>query len=253
VDKEALFDVWVHPGAVWAEWVKPVLFAHLPRALPPFSHPPLPDLSWVPAPAERWAIVVDLPGALAVAVGLALAEKGYRPVPLFNGCPPPEGDESLAVIDVEPTLAGLVEGGPRLQALPLPLDAPPAFLVDANRNSPRRLADLETEAFYNVSTLFETDFPSAEFLRAVGLTGVLWLCERERVPAADLGYVLRLWQRGGLALGVKRLSEWGGLRPLAGGGLWLLYRFLHRLWASISLRPCPMGGYGDFLPGPSGG
>jgi hypothetical protein len=251
VDKEALFDVWVHPGAVWAEWVKPVLFAHLPRTLPPFRQPPLPDLAWVPAPPERWAIVVDLPGALAVAVGLALAEKGYRPVPLFNGCPPPEGAESRAVIDVEQNLAGLVEGGPRLQALPLPLDAPPAFLVDAYRNRPTRPPD--PELFDNASTLFETDFPSADFLRAVGIKGVLWLCEREGFPENDLGYVMRGWQRGGLNLGMKRLADPGGLRPLAMGGLWLLYRFLHRLWASVSLRPCPMGGYGDFIPGPSGG
>src|SRR5262249_25845086 len=158
LDREALFDVWVHPGAIWAEWVKPVLFAHLPRPLPPFSPPALPDLTWAPAPGERWAAVVDLPGPLSVAVGRALAEKGYRPVPLFNGCPPPEGAEDRALTGAEQVLAGMVEGGPRLQALPLPLDAPPAFLVDADRNRPHR--SIQAEMFDNRSTLFETDFPS---------------------------------------------------------------------------------------------
>src|SRR5437764_9749370 len=90
MDRHELFEIWAPHGGVWSAWTKPVLFAHLPRALPLLESVPTPDLSWMPPIQEHWAVVVDRPGAEAVRLGVALAERGYRPVPLFNACPPPE-------------------------------------------------------------------------------------------------------------------------------------------------------------------
>src|SRR5947209_18025924 len=81
--REELFDAWAPAGASWSDWAKPVLFAHWPRPLPAVADVPPPDLSWVPPAADRVALVVDLPGAASVHLGLALAAAGYRPVPLF--------------------------------------------------------------------------------------------------------------------------------------------------------------------------
>src|SRR4051794_4793341 len=106
--RDELFDAWAPAGGPWSDWAKPVLFAHWPRPLPPAPEPVAADLSWVPAPAERVALVIDLPGAASVHVGLELAARGYRPVALFNACPPPaEGEPGVAVVPVEPILAAL--------------------------------------------------------------------------------------------------------------------------------------------------
>src|SRR5947209_15886262 len=132
MEKEELFELWAPRGSPWAAWAKPVLFAHLPRPLLTVEVPPR-DVSWAPPAAERWGIVVDLPGAESVAAGLALAAVGYRPVPVFNACPPPVEAAQWAVVDVDPILAALVHGAPRLQAGTLPENGPPRLLVEAQR------------------------------------------------------------------------------------------------------------------------
>ena len=66
-----------------------MVFAHLPReVVPSTSLEPqaLPD-----APPGPCAIVLDLPGAAAIPFALGLASRGFRPVPLYNACPAPEG------------------------------------------------------------------------------------------------------------------------------------------------------------------
>ena len=52
-------------------------------------------------------IVVDLPGAEAVYAGLALAARGFRPIPLFNGTSGPS--EVIDVLPISRALAGGVE------------------------------------------------------------------------------------------------------------------------------------------------
>jgi hypothetical protein len=118
MDKQDLFNIWAPATSIWSPWVKPVLFAHYPMPFPELSEPSLPDLSEIPsgsggAVQERWALVIDLPGPQSVFVGLALAQMGYRPVPLFNACPPPANyppPSRLAVVDMDSILAALVQG-----------------------------------------------------------------------------------------------------------------------------------------------
>src|SRR5262249_18281438 len=105
MNREEVFECWAPTGAMWSGWVKPVLFAHLPRPLPSPPEFQPPDLSWVPPEAERVALVIDVAGSESAEIGLALAGRGYRPVPLFNACPPPvanaqETVEDPSVVDV---------------------------------------------------------------------------------------------------------------------------------------------------------
>jgi hypothetical protein len=242
--------VWAPPESPWSAWAKPVLFAHLPRPLPPPGPAAPPDLTWVPPAAERRALVVDLPGAEAVRLGVALAGRGYRPVPVFNACPPPldpgAGAGPRAVIDVDTILAALVEGAEELRQYVLAADAPPAFLVDANRQRP--LQPVRPGLFDNCSVLFVTDFPSANFLAAHDVRRALLVRERHGGIERDLAYVLRTWQRGGVPLAVKRGMEPGLVEPLVIGGWWLLFDLWHRLTATLRLRRNPQGGYGGFVP-----
>src|SRR5262249_9429105 len=142
MNKEEIFSIWAPENSIWSRWAKPVLFAHLDSALsyiPVISAPT--DVSWSPPLEEKVAIVLDLPGAEGVLIGLSLAGRGYRPVPLYNALPLPFGETLLspatisrvAAVDVLPIISALRMGTKLLAQLTLPPDAPPAFLLDANR------------------------------------------------------------------------------------------------------------------------
>src|SRR6185503_10656841 len=165
--KEEIFDIWAPPGARWSPWVKPVLFASMDR--PPGAFSPAPpewEIDWAPRPEEKVALVIDLRGADSVCAGLTLANRGYRPIPLFNAMPSPGSFGILggvpALIDVAPISTALWLGAEQLAQLDLLPEAPPAFLLDANRRGEGLLA--APGHFDNRSISFVTDFPSANFL-----------------------------------------------------------------------------------------
>jgi hypothetical protein len=261
MDKEAIFEAWAPSGRAWSDWVKPVLFAHLPRRRPEVGAVGEQDISWAPGAEQRCAIVVELPGVESVAMGLALAKVGYRPVPLFNACPPPEADglflpiqdkpRALALVDVESILAALVQGAEGLQSLDLPADAPPVFLLDALRKSPRRSVD--AGLFDNRSVVFVTDFPSANALATRGVREAIVVVKAGLGFQDDLDHVLKTWSRDGLSLSLKRLDRDAGPQPLelprpsVFFGLWL------QIATWFGLRRNPKGGFGAFVPFPSAG
>ena len=87
--------------------------------------------NWASYPDGETALIVDLPGESGVLEGLALAKMGYRPVPLYNGVYGP--NRSSMVIDVAPIANALFLGADDLVSMSIRADAPPVFLLDANR------------------------------------------------------------------------------------------------------------------------
>lgn len=249
--REELFDAWAPASGPWSDWAKPVLFAHWPRPLPAAPEPAPAVLSWVPSPTDRVALVIDLPGATSVHLGLALAALGYRPVPLFNACPPPtDGEPDVAVVPVEPVLAVLVSGAERLRTSPPPADAPPAFLLDAYRQSACR--GLVPGAFDNRSVVFPTDFPSAARLAAHGIKRAVLVREQPEPIGDDLEDALRPWKTDGLRLEVKWLSVPGPPVPLMlPRRTW--WNRLRRWLTRARLRRNSAGEFGSFIPHPTGG
>jgi hypothetical protein len=249
--REELFEIWAPTGGPWSDWAKPVLFAHWPRPLPAIQEPARLDLTGVPPVDDRVALVVDLQGVASVDLGLALAAVGYRPVPLFNALPPPrDGRPGVAVVLVEPILAALVHGAEQLRATTLPTDAPPAFLLDADRQS--ALRDVSPGAFDNRSVVFPTDFPSAARLAAHGIRRAVLVREQPGPIGDDLEDALRPWQTDGLQIDVIWLSQPGSPVPIA-----LSRRtWLGRLWWWLN-RSYPRrnraGDFGAFIPHPTGG
>jgi hypothetical protein len=77
------------------------------------------------------ALVVDLPGVESVETGIAMARRRYRPVPLYNTSIGPS-----AVLNVADLVKVLASGATALREMSLPPDAPPVFLIDADRMSP---------------------------------------------------------------------------------------------------------------------
>jgi hypothetical protein len=242
---EEAFDVWAPSEAPWSPWAKPLLFVHMrgtPRTLE--DEPPLPDLPGVP-PAGDSAVVVDLPGPFSVHAGLALAVLGYRPVPLYNGTPGRQ-----AVVDVEPVVDALSLGTAFLERQRLPTGAPPAFLLDADRDGRGRRA--RPGMLDNRWFVFPQDVPSANLLLSRHIRRVVVLRE-EGLPHRDLGAVLLRWRKAGIGIeGLARgdaagpspmdLPAWRGLASLAALAM-----------AAFGLRRSHAGGFGSRVPEPSQG
>jgi hypothetical protein len=258
--KEEIFSIWAPDNSLWSRWTKPVLFAHIDS---PISHVPVaeapPDVNWSPSPDQKTAFVLDLPGALGVLTGLALATRGYRPVPLYNAVPLPfdqplndpiTGDPSVAV-NVWPILAALRHGADELSHIDLPLDAPPAFLLDANRHGTGRTP--QPDEFDNRSVSFTTDFPSANFLAAHEIQRALLIQKTGLEPQPDLAHALRRWQEGAIKLEALCLSPLSSSTPLNVPRPSWYGSMFQRALASLGLRRALDGGFGSWIPDGSAG
>jgi hypothetical protein len=216
-------------------------------------------MSWIPAPTEKVALVLDLPGAESVLTGVALAARGYRPVPLYNAVPLPFSGSLLdpltgravAAVNVSPILGALRKGAEGLAQLNLPFDAPPAFLLDAHRRGDGR--KMRPDEFDNRSISFTTDFPSANFFAAHDIQRIILVQKNAIEPQPDLAHSLRRWQDGGLELERLRLDlpsrpeSFEVARPSWYGAMF------QRVICSIGLRRASTGGFGAWVPDPSAG
>jgi hypothetical protein len=259
MNKEQVYSIWAPDESPWSRWAKPVLFAHLDSSEISATED-AGDVSWAPPPGGDVALVLDLPGAEGVLAGVALAGRGYRPVPLYNAVPLPSGesfinpinDKPLAAVNVRPILVALKEGSEKLGSLSLPSNAPPAFLLDANRRGGER--KMERGEFDNRSLSFATDFPSANYLASHGIQRVLLIQKSAIDPQPDLAHSLRRWQDGGLRLERLRLDPYSKPesfevpRPSWYGAVF------QRLLARLRLRRASGGGFGDWIsPSSAGG
>lgn len=249
VSPEQAFAVWAPPESLWSDWVKPLLFANGLQAILPdrvIAKQPtaLIDGSWMKQLADH-ALVFDLPAARSVEFGVVAALHGFRPIPLYNCTTGPGTD----VISVSPIVRALLDATPTLQTCTLAPDAPPAFLLDADRlGGPTTIAPLP-KTFDNRWIVFPQDFPSALKLRAARIRGVTVVRERGR-PLSDLRVALRAWRRDGLPCQLLEL-ETKAVTPMtrvfdmtSAFGDWfnLIFHGLRRNHA---------GGFGGQVPEPS--
>jgi hypothetical protein len=233
---------WAPAESPWSAWVKPVLFA---GDLPPASTESLaladvaPRVRGVRAGASDTFVIVDEPGATSVAIGVALAAHGFRPVPLFNGV-----DGEPALVAVDPIVRALVAGAERVAAATLEPGAPPAFLLDSNRLN----GHPAPRVFDNRWVVVPEDFPSANRLLAAGHRRCVLIGSSNLF---DLPHVLLRYQRAGIAL--FALSATGQLvsqqvkRPSFFGAVFARARVM------VGLRRSSGGGFGAAIPAPPEG
>lgn len=252
--KEEIFAIWAPENSVWSTWAKPVLFAHMGSALVPTSQgQPLPEVNWAPIPEERVALVLDLPVDEGVWAGVALAGRGYRPVPLYNALPLPfdapildSTRRPVAAISVTPIVTALQHTAPQLVQKAIQSDAPPCFLLDAKRHGDG--LTIEPGQFDNRSVSFTTDFPSANFLLTHGIKRVL-LVQRERTePRKDLAHTLCRWQDGGLPLERLHIENPADRQSFAVSPPSWYGLMFQRALVALGLRRAPRGGFGAWMP-----
>lgn len=223
--KHELFRIWAPDGARWVKWVKPVLFAHaelarvtedpaLPDGLLAMADASLSRLQLVPheatiatyrsmARTQNSALILELPGASSVINGVAVASHGFRPIPLFNAWPATEGP---TIVNMWPMVDALVRTAPALAAIQLPEDAPPAFLLDADRKGEGKLG-MDTR-IDNRSICTRSDFPTSAQLIAHGIEHVVVVRLAYPSPLAfDLADVLLGLQTGGVKIHTLAIAD----------------------------------------------
>jgi hypothetical protein len=251
VDRETAFEAWAPRGSIWTPWVKPVLFAYMdemaalspPR--PTWLHPGLlgdPGAISGYRTAARPvtpAIVVDLPDVGSVAVGLALADFGFRPVPLYAAVP-----SAQAVVPMWEVIRALLYGAQELPRKGLPPDAPPAFLLDARRDGGEAL--VRRGQYDNRSVAFVTDFPSAARLREAGTKTAVLIQSGDAPASADVASILAIWQATGLPIHLLRADAPTPAVPIRVRPPGLLAR-VARLLRGAPV-PDPQGRFGRWIP-----
>jgi hypothetical protein len=236
------FSIWAPEGVVWSEWAKPVVFAHAPVLLtePALVVPEL-TLPNLPRPWDQSALVVDLPGAQSVLIGLALAERGYRPVPLYNGTSGP-----AAVVQMDAIEHALGAGADVLKRCTIAADARPAFLLDSERST--TLGAGVPGRYDNRWIVLPQDAPSGTFLLSQGIREVTLIHHRLDTPQPDLSHVLLRWKEAGLRLRAISLETGAVDEDLS----LAVPQGFRRLWygaiALMGLRRNNVGGFGSTVP-----
>jgi hypothetical protein len=253
---EEVFLVWAPDDSSWSSWVAPVLFAQTFWDTRISSEPAIPaELPWLERELPNTAFVIDLPGAMSVEVGFALAARGFRPVPLYKASPGPEeivglgiGSSSVwnAVIDMSPTVDAIARVTKSVQKLKFMPDTAPAFLLDSMRLSGTR--PLGKGMFDNRWMVFPQDFPSAGFLLSHGVKRALLVQNDRLQPQDDLAHTMLRWQEGGIAVLAKKLDDSAPpsaisvRRPSKYKAAW------YRALAQLGLRRNSAGGFGSYIP-----
>lgn len=262
MNREAIYAAWVPPTGAWSLWARPVLFGQM--AAPAGEGPAYPtpirwawdlfgatqgtateqpwlnlSVDWAPPPAQNAVLIVDLPGAEGVHLGLALAGRGYRPVPLYNGCTGPS-----ELLDQGPILRALRDGAAFLAARALPAEAPPAFLLDSRRRSlpgPPRPGMLD-----NRWQVFPEDLPSAHLLQQRGVSRVIWIGSGK--PQDDFACILRAWLEAQITLEAKDPAVAGPPHRLVVPPLPWWQRWWNHLRSRLGLQVSPRDGFGYVVP-----
>ncbi|MFH0794593.1 MAG: hypothetical protein V2A74_11240 [bacterium] len=250
MSKEDLYLLWAPESALWSRWAKPALFADLNILPDQFPDSGLAeqasavDVGAIPDPVERCALMVELPGADSVVMGLALANRGYQPVPVFNGCDGPN-----PVVDVDPIIANLVRGAGELRNIRVRDDAPPAFLLDSRRMT------TETKPapgkFDNRWMVFPQDLPSANFLLSRGLKRVIVVQTGTADIKQDLAHVLLRWQEAGIEIFAKNMQSDVPPSPITVARPSRFRSVWYRALALVGLRRNSAGGFGSVVPEPT--
>jgi hypothetical protein len=241
IRSEDAFAIWAPDGVLWSEWAKPVAFAQAGAMIvvEPIAEADLPSVPGIFDP--RSALIVNLPGADAVYAGLALADRGFRPVPVFNGTSGP-----AAVLDVTPITRALGSGTQRLERNRIPQDASPAFLLDSRRNTGS--SAVKSGAYDNRWVVLPQDFPSGALLASRGIVSVTLVQKDSLTIPPDLAHVLRRWQESGIRIRVVDIASGQTAEdvtvPKPSGFKLAWYAAI----ALLGLRRSNVGGFGSVIP-----
>ncbi len=187
-----IYQIWAPYGKKWVDWVRPVPFIeiHTQKKGYVISQVSVPEQIAIETADGKAAIIVDLPGTDSIEMGLVLAKKGYRPIPIFNGVEEQRG--ARATTDNQSIDIALFYGAKILEQISIPEDAPPAFLLDSNRLQRYKIDD---SIFDNSWDIYPQDIPSAKYFFSEGIEKIIVIGDG---ISRDLKKILRDFKKKGL-------------------------------------------------------
>jgi len=234
MDNVERYRTWAPDRVLWTDWVKPVLFASV-KFYEPFNLN-IPETYWLKGFEQDTALIVDLPGSSGVEESLALARRGYRPIPLYNGV----YDKSLMAVDVQNLAMALYSGAELLKSINFRYDAPPVFMLDS-----RRMCNAsKTPGMYdNRWCVFPQDLPSAAFLLKQKIRKVTVRTDKIQ---DDLSHILYRYQEAGIKIqhagGDSENKDITVSRPSQFKSLFYRFKVI------MGLSRNAAGGFGSFIP-----
>ena len=243
------YTIWAPDGVLWTQWAKPVLFANMTYSGPvPLT---IPKIRWLEYLNRDTAIIIDLPEKTGVAESLALAQIGYRPVPLYNGvC---VENSTNMVVNVRNLSQALFAGAEMLAGMSIRGDAPPVFMLDSRRMEgyPKNPGKYD-----NRWCVFPQDMPSASFLLNHKITKIIVRTGLERKIydnkqiqydiQDDLSHILFRYQEAGIkiqaAFGGNEINDITVPKPSQFKSLFYRFRTL------LGLSRNAVGGFGAMIP-----
>jgi len=186
-------------------------------------------------------LLVDLPGTTSVKLGAALAASGCDLVCTFNNWPHP-----LGLIRAEDILAAMLRYASWLdqartaQTTPGPV----AWLCDADRLGTRPGRPDEFDNRYYIE---DGVMPGPNFLKAQGISKVIYLSERPEAINADIGVHLNAYKKDGLQVAQASVSDKGVVSdPWA-------FNLTPKAFSTTGFFRSSAGGFGAPVPHPSSG
>lgn len=232
------FKSWAPVEVHWSQWAKPVLFTGTlydrEAALE------IPSIDWLPAFDRHTMIILDLPGERGVLEALALARHGYRPVPIYNGVAPDK--HTQMAVDNRGIVTALFWGAKHMQNVSLPEDAPPVFLLDANRMNG---TSKQVGTFDNRWCVFPQDMPSALYLKRHAIREVLVRSDHTR---DDLMHVLYAYKQKDIRVLRPRAHRAPAVAAVTEPRRYR--RIGYRLALIMGLTRNAAGGFGGAIPVP---
>ena len=199
MDKKQVFNDWApSEGYVWTKFAKPALFVHTENIFGGWVREANIPAEVLKLKYNHTAIIVDLPGVAGVEIGLGLTKAGFRPVPLYNGIHEPQSGGLRNIVDNTDIIKGLAAGARTLRNASLDTKAPPAFLLDANRDRQIPDTDNNEDIYDNRWNVDFDDMPDAAYMKEQGITGIIVWSDRDIQP--DISDIVNDYLKAGIKL-----------------------------------------------------
>ena len=189
-----IFKIWAPSGVKWVDWVRPVPFVEINYGIETYEIINFInyEIDYLKKIDTHTAIIVDMPGCESIAVGIAIAKLGFRPIPIYNGTDEQKG--AMATVDNNAIKVGLIKGAKELQKIKLSYEAPPTFLLDSNRMNRFKM---DISIFDNSWDIYAQDIPTAEYFLKNGINKIIVIGEKIQ---RDLKKILYKFQVKGLKI-----------------------------------------------------
>ena len=161
MNKKQIYNIWTPSTSKWSNWVKPIAFTTLDsnQKIYEIINYNIPKINYLDKYLENTIIIIDTKADNAIKEAIALANIGYRPIPLFNGTNSPLN--ATATCNNYLIAPYLIWGAKQLTKIKIKKDANPVFILDINRLNRKKI---NKTIFDNSWDIYDQDLPSYKYL-----------------------------------------------------------------------------------------